>query len=1083
MELTWTFLEEIRNKEYSTLKKYYDPDAERYIVVKELKGLDHYGRLFFEREINALRQLNQNPHIVKMFDYNTNPNSDGSCFGKIYLEFINGQNLSEINRSLIEYRDKIIIILQMVDAVEAAHNKSIIHRDIKPSNIMIVDHKDAKLIDFGLSKIKGMITNETIRNVGSNLYSAPEVSYHPENASFQSDIYSLGATVYYLLTGKEPDLPLHFSSFIESSVDIIPPLKPILLRATHLDVKKRYETITDLKRDLYSIIGDLLSETKFAISFPFDILERAKSKKFVPKQTNIQSFIKNYLEMWFKEPYGFINSKLSEGDRLNEEHEVLFYSMDGYELKCLYKEYDELFIITEISYVYPKTRNAKIKKYMRVAGTPIFFHSVGSLSDDEHRTYEVVTDLIDHRLDYQSDANKQNEFERFFGIWTEYLDREHAMIISTSQKVEYESFKYNSSNLTMEFELKPTDIEELSFNPDTTLIFDPGLNDPDSRRKKPVTIGKFKELLFHEDRAFLVIKVQREVRNISKRGILVEDYNLKVLLIEKQKRAIQALQNDESECNENLRDLVLGFEEPTSLQNFSSLEFFNPNIDSNQKDAVKVALNTSSIALIQGPPGTGKTTVIRELVNQILKRNADDITQRKYKILIVSQSHTAVDHVLEGLKIGDDLQNKVIRIGADDNIIPSIRDRYSVSNAHNGWIDTTKALSNKKMRQLAEAYGIDFASLVQFIELQSNRSHSPLSEKEEDLVRRFEETYNNDPEKIRIIETAMIQYDWINRIGIASDSQARLIENATIVAGTCTGFNSNPATRLMKFDYVIVDEAAKASVPELLIPLIKGSRLILVGDQNQLPPVLNSDIIKSCEGGTKEDFENGLFKHLFDKFPESNRVRLTTQYRMHRTIGNMISKVFYDGSIQTGIPDEERTHNLTTYNGRQLIWVSTSKHSNRREKFYSKNKTFKNQLEQNIIKKILQDIDRDECAKDYEIAVITGYSLQKSIIREHVHRMDFKNIRDIEVDTVDSYQGRDKDIVIFSTVRSNSRNDIGFQKSDKRINVALSRARRLIIIVGDMEHFLANQEPTNKLPAIVQYISETDGCILMDYKE
>lgn len=1078
---TYKYLEDIQETELSVISKHYDAENERYFVIKELKGLDHYARLFFEREINALRRLNQNKHIVKMYDYNTNPTHDGKSNGRIYLEYIDGESLSLINRALIEPSDKIKIIFQIVDAVEAAHSQAIIHRDIKPANIMIVDHQHAKLIDFGLSKIKGLITGDTIRNFSSNRYSAPEVSYHPENASYQSDVYSVGATIYFLLTGKEPDLPIDFSSAIEHNVDIIPSLKTILLKAVHPDVKHRYETITDLKRDLNLILNELLSETKFAISFPLEVLSKAKRNKLVPQQTTIQTFISNYLEKWFKETYGFIESKLME-PKLTQDHGIIIYSPDGYALSCSYNDYGEYFIIFDLFYVPPKQRNARMKRYMKIKGNPLFFHSMGTIPDDQHKTYEVVNELVDHRLEYQSDENKQNEFERFFGIWSEYLDRERDLIISSAQIVRYEAFTYNPSDRTMEFELDTTDIEKLGFTSDTALMFDPKINDPESKRTKPTIIGKFKELVIHEDRAILIIKVPKEVRNIPKKGILVEDYNVKLFLIEKQKKAIRALQNNESQCNENLRDLVLGFEEPNSLENFSSFEYFNPNIDTNQKEAVKVALNTSSIALIQGPPGTGKTTVIREFVNQILKRNTEDIVQEKYKILIVSQSHTAVDHVLEGLKIGDELKTKVIRIGASDNIIPSIWDKYSVINAHNGWVEKTKVLSDEKMKQLALDYHIDYESLVQYVELYSKMKHSAISEEEEQQTKIFEETYGNDPEKQRIIRTAIIQNDWVNRLALARDSESRLIENATIVAGTCTGFNSNPAIKNMKFDYVIVDEAAKASVPELLIPLLKGSRLILVGDQNQLPPVLNTNIIKHCEGGKKEDFENGLFKHLFNKFPDSNRVRLTTQYRMHRTIGNMISKVFYESGIQTGIKDEDRTHNLTTFKDKQLIWISTSKIHNRREKFNAKNKTFKNSCEHDIIKSILQDIDKDECAKDYEIAIITGYSHQKSLIKEYVNRTDFKNIKDIEVNTVDSYQGRDKDIVIFSTVRSNRRNDIGFQKSDKRINVALSRARRLVIIVGDMEHFKANQEPTNKLPEIIQYISQMSGCNLIDYK-
>src|SRR5690606_19281163 len=106
-----------------------------------------------------------------------------------------GQNLATIDTTLIEYRDKLSIMLQLIGAVEAAHSNGIIHRDIKPANIMILDYQNAKLIDFGISKLKGMISKDTVANFTSNKYTAPEVSYHGENASFQSDLYSLGASI------------------------------------------------------------------------------------------------------------------------------------------------------------------------------------------------------------------------------------------------------------------------------------------------------------------------------------------------------------------------------------------------------------------------------------------------------------------------------------------------------------------------------------------------------------------------------------------------------------------------------------------------------------------------------------------------------------------------------------------------------------------------------------------------------------------------------------------------------------------------------------------------------------------------
>ncbi|KGP77456.1 MULTISPECIES: serine/threonine-protein kinase [Paenibacillus] len=1086
MDINSQQLEIIAETEFSLIKRYFDMEQQQYIVLKETKGnLDRFTRLLFEREVGALRKLHHN-HIVQMYKFEFAAGENGGQKGRIFLEHISGETLQTIDRSLIESVDKIRIIQQLVDAVEAAHSQAILHRDIKPYNIMIVDYRHAKLIDFGLSKIKGMVTSDTTYKYGSNHYTAPEVGYHPENASFQSDIYSLGATIYFLLTGSVPELPHKLQDSISRSSDIIPSLKEVLIKAVNPELDERYETITDLKRDLAQIMGSLMSDTKFSIMFTHEMLEKAKRQKFVPKGIHSDVFIDQYLNKWFeKDIYGFVDSKLEYG-RLNDDDEVSFFSTDGYLLKGLYREHDEYFLVHEIKFIKQQTeRTFYEKKYLRIAGKPIFNHAALKHNTQVvHHTIEIVNDLVDHRTDYQSDASKQTEFEKFFGIWSEYLENEKDLLVSAAKTVEYLNYRYNTEDHTTEFELKDTTIESLGFTNETTIIFDPKLEDPNSKnRAKIVVVGKFKEITYQDDSVFLIVESPKRVRGIPNSGKLVEDYRFKLTLIDKQMSAIRALNSDEAVCNENLRDIILGFETPKSVEGFNDIDFFNKRLDGNQKDSVKVALNTSSIAVIQGPPGTGKTTVIREFVNQILHRNNADISQEKFKILIVSQSHTAVDNVLEGLDFQQDISTKVIRIGHDDNILPAIRDKFSVSNVRSLWAIETKEASNRKMNELISQHGIDTDELNRYVELHSQTQRS---EEEELLIQQFEAKYQDEPEKQRIIRTATIQRNWIDRLGIASDSESRLIENATIVAGTCTGFNSNPSTRNMNFDYVIVDEGAKASVPELLIPLLKGSRLILVGDHQQLPPILNTEAIKLTSDGKQEDFESGIFKRLYDSFPKSNRIRLTTQYRMHRTIGDMISNVFYGNEIQTGIPDEERTHELQFYQGKQLIWVSTSREYNRREqkhKTQQNTNSFKNEKEIQIIKKMLWDIDEEETASGYEIAVITGYSYQKSIIRDFVARADFKNIKNIEVNTVDAYQGKDKDIVIFSTVRSNKDNDIGFQKSAQRINVALSRARRLLIIVGDKDHFIGNRLPTNKLPEIDRYMSQKEGCEIIEYKE
>ena len=260
---------------------------------------------------------------------------------------------------------------------------------------------------------------------------------------------------------------------------------------------------------------------------------------------------------------------------------------------------------------------------------------------------------------------------------------------------------------------------------------------------------------------------------------------------------------------------------------------------------------------------------------------------------------------------------------------------------------------------------------------------------------------------------------------------------------------SNRIIRDVEFDYVIVDEAAKATFPELAVSLNKAHKIILVGDHQQLPPVLDTEIIRNNkEKLDEEGLAQGVFERMYNMFPEDNKHRLTIQYRMHPTIGTLISHVFYNDEIQNGVEAQDRELCIEGY-------------------------------ERNIIERKLLELD-SKLVKRTKVAVITGYGSQKYILQTMVKQHSFKHI-EVDVDTVDAFQGSQKDIILYSTVRSSgNKYGIGFLKSEARINVAFSRARCLLIIVGDMK-FLDNYKIRgNKFPEIIKYITESEGCRIIE---
>ena len=203
---------------------------------------------------------------------------------------------------------------------------------------------------------------------------------------------------------------------------------------------------------------------------------------------------------------------------------------------------------------------------------------------------------------------------------------------------------------------------------------------------------------------------------------------------------------------------------------------------------------------------------------------------------------------------------------------------------------------------------------------------------------------------------------------------------------------------------------------------------------------------------------------------------------MHPVIGQMISKIFYNSTVDDGVEEKDKAHTITEYQGYSIIWINTSNEKGKWERKVENSTTFTNPLEAQIIKEQLRLIDKSMEKDKYEIGIITPYSGQKEVIRKQLKSMNFSNITEqIPVNSVDAFQGGQKDIIIYSTVRSNKRRNNGFMTKKERINVSFSRAKRLLIIVGDMNQVNTYSED-NKFPQIIEYIKNNqDTCKIIDY--
>lgn len=313
------------------------------------------------------------------------------------------------------------------------------------------------------------------------------------------------------------------------------------------------------------------------------------------------------------------------------------------------------------------------------------------------------------------------------------------------------------------------------------------------------------------------------------------------------------------------------------------------------------------------------------------------------------------------------------------------------------------------------------------------------------------------------------------------DASANIISTYTTVIGsTCA--QAEKSTDLVelknnKYDYVIIDEAARANPLDIMIPMMLGTKVILIGDHKQLPHYIESNYVNKFKEQKFEGFDEGLLtKSLFQIIYENlekaykdgrikfkRTIRINEQHRMHPVIGTFISNTFYDGGIENGPETINKVNDFKVLDGKNVAWVNIPIYAGLEERV---NQSLKRESEVNKIMEFIGELVKKNPNRKLDVGIISFYKGQSDFIREklkdtfpdNIFTNSFENM----CNTVDSYQGKEFDIVIVSGVRSNSYQtpvkSLGFiQNSPSRINVALSRAKKLLVMFGDADTYRKNE--------------------------
>ncbi len=302
-----------------------------------------------------------------------------------------------------------------------------------------------------------------------------------------------------------------------------------------------------------------------------------------------------------------------------------------------------------------------------------------------------------------------------------------------------------------------------------------------------------------------------------------------------------------------------------------------------------------------------------------------------------------------------------------------------------------------------------------------------------------------------------------------------LIENSNVVGATCIGINTRRQFQNLDFDVSIIDESGQIQVHNVIVPMSRAPKTLMLGDHLQIPPMANEEVVKLCkQDGIKTDllemsFFEFLFKKLENKNPDTpNITRLDEQFRMPGNISDVISDWFYGGNYHAHY-DMSEWEPMIKGTSKPLIIISTSRASNRFEqnKYNSPDKTegYGNELEADIVGNIIENVFSDRKPDSEQVGVISAYGRQVRLIRKIISakKLGFSSEQVYSIAaSLDSFQGQERPLIIYSSTRSTDPNGrfykspdkarVGFMKELRRLNVAFTRCQKQLVIIGDFDY-------------------------------
>lgn len=988
------------------------------------------------------------------------------------------------NGDEVDYTRLLECYLQIFDAISYIHSKRLYHGNISTNKILVTRDNRVFLLDFGKSYFYRLLGDDETH------FKAPEqLGEIKADIDIRADIFSFGLCMLNLLLGtfedfdesyKKPSDLENIYEKIQNGHNLESSENEIFLlirKMTALNPQDRI-SLDDLGKELRAILRQNKQTYKFELNLSNGVEEKYREIheiSYYELEEHIQRRIEGKKSFW------------EFGLDKNKDREEIKIACGDLIFCCSARDSSYLFCFSILE-------NQKMLEILYANGLEFdndFIITTGHNHSYDCDDIQNIKDELKSDFERQKLRNKRLETDRKAIATEEELLRAEKETIDLKKNVILARLKsVNKGKDTMTFERIEPDNEvsiiecvvrdnfhrRLPYSPEAIdEIVDEFLSCALRRFEKQQKVRDFK----NDDRVIIEninggIEIYGEIttqnpqnkeitikigrygsinidESIMKKQIytITYDHQIEEILWSKKDRAL----SDLKEAKTQISNLLRKINEPKELRENVLVEipsFFDENLDENQQEAVIKTLsldNDSEILLIQGPPGTGKTTTITEMIRQIQKR------YRHAKILVASQSNQAVDNVLEKISINED---KILRIGNDESKMSDIAKQF---------------IPNKVLDRL----------------IKDNRARikaNPISDENPNIDTKLKELQSDFDKALQTITAKMAKKEKSKESELAT----LFLKNIRVIFGTLLGISSWKDFRNIVFDFAIVDEAGRATLSELCVPCIKARRIVLVGDHKQLAPVIDDEIASNLNSNfPKKEVGTSFFERYFERLSEKKaevpylenfRHRLIYNYRAEHKICQLYNQPFYEGELKEAKAIKgKREHNLSPLFKSSAVWIDTGKKDDREDTQAGTGKI--NHCNASIILhtlKILLDKSKEQNLS-HSIGIITPYRAQTNLLKDKLKGIkaefkelyadkasDDKDLRNgFDIGTVDSFQGSDRDIIIYDCVRSskakNSKKDrekrsggkIDFIADEKRLNVSLSRAKKLLIIVGDME--------------------------------